>query len=123
MFRITFNLDWEWEMMDKEDLSKEELSAKENNFEKWVLDLMRTLATNPYSKVTFYRYRTARVLDAIFDADRDSMSPLEYILAIKADVNLDNHTVYEVYDGYQTFYIWCTDSLFRVGKTIEKEEW
>ena len=120
MLRITFDRHWEWKMMHEEKLSEEEISVKENNFEEWVLNLMRTLATNHYSKVTFHSYRTARVFDEMFDADRDSMRPLEYILAIKADVNPDNHTVYEVYNGCQTFYIWCTDGLFRVGKTIKK---
>jgi len=110
-------------MMRDEKLSEEELSAKKKEFEEWGLELMMALATNMYSKVTFYNYRTARVYDELFDADRDSMKPLEYILAIKADVCPDNHTVYEVYDGCQTFYIWCTDSMFRVGKTIKKERW
>ena len=123
MLRITFDRHWEWKMMHEEKLSEEELSVKESNFEEWVLNLMRTLATNHYSKVTFHSYRTARVFDEMFDADRDSMRPLEYILAIKADVNPDNHTVYEVYNGCQTFYIFCHDSLFRVGKTIRKEKW
>ncbi len=120
MLKITFNKSWERKMMREEQLSKEELSAKESNFEEWVLNLMRALATNHYSKVTFHPYRTARVFDEMFDADRDSMLPLEYMLAIKAGVNPDNHTVYEVYNGCQTFYIWCHDSLFRVGKTIDK---
>ena len=123
MLRITFNRSWERKMMREEQLSKEELFAKESNFEEWVLDLMGELATNHYSKVTFHHYRTARVFDEMFDADRDSMRPLEYMLAIKAGVNPDNHTVYEVYNGCQTFFIWCTDSLFRVGKTIKKESW
>ena len=81
---------------------------------------MRTLATSHCSKVTFYPYRTALVFDKMFEANRDSMSPLEYMLAIKAGVKPDNHTVYEVYDGRQTFYIFCHDGLFRVGKNIEK---
>lgn len=118
MLRITFNKRWEWKMMREEHLSEEELSVKENNFEEWVLNLMNALATNHYSKVTIHR--TSRVFDEIFDADRDSMSPLEYILAIKAGVNPDNHTVYEVYNGCQTFYIWCNDRLLRVGKTIKE---
>lgn len=122
MLRITFNEAWERKMMAEEQLSKEEVSAKENSFEEWVIELMRTLATNNYSKVTFYPYRTARVYDEMFDADRDSMRPLEYMLAIKAGVNPDNHTVYEVYNGCQKFYIWCTDSLFRVGKTLSKNK-
>ena len=121
MLKITFDKIWERKIMIKEQLSKEELSAKEKNFEKWILDLMRTLATNYYSKVKFYPYRTARVFSAMFDAERESMLPMEYLLAIKANVQPDNHTVYEVYDGCQTFYIWCTDNLFRVGKKIEKE--
>ncbi len=123
MLRITFDKCWECKMMREEHLSEEELSVKENNFEKWILNIMGALATNHYSKVTFHHYRTARVIDEIFDADRDSMCPLEYILAIKAGVNPDNHTVYEVYNGCQTFYIWCTDNLLRVGKTIVKESW
>ncbi len=123
MLKITFDKHWEWKMMREEHLSEEELSVKENNFEEWVLSLMGALDTNHYSKVTFHHYRTARVFDKMFDADRDSMRPLEYMLAIKAGVNPDNHTVYEVYNGCQTFYIWCTDSLFRVGKTIVKERW
>ena len=123
MLSITFDRHWEWRMMREEKISEEKLSAKENNFEKWVLDLMGALATNHYSKVTFYPYRTALVHDAMFDADRDSMRPLEYMLAIKAGVYPDNHTVYEVYNGCQTFYIFCHDSLFRVGKTIRKERW
>ena len=123
MLGITFDRHWEWKMMREEKLSEEELSVKENNFEEWVLNLMGALATNHYSKVTFYPYRTALVQDAMFDADRDSMRPLEYMLAIKAGVNPDNHTVYEVYNGCQTFYIFCRDSLFRVGKTIKKERW
>lgn len=109
--------------MRKEHLSEEELSIKEKDFEKWVLDIMGALATNHYSKVTFYPYRTALVFDEMFDADRNSMLPLEYMLAIKANVNPDNHTVYEVYNGCQTFYIFCHDRLFRVGKTIEKRSW
>ena len=123
MLRITFDKCWEWKMMREEHLSEEELSVKENNFEKWILNIMGALATYHYSKVTFHHYRTARVIDEIFDADRDSMCPLEYILAIKAGVNPDNHTVYEAYNGCQTFYIWCTDNLLRVGKTIVKESW
>ena len=124
MLRITFDKHWEWKMRrGEEHLSEEELSAKENSFEEWVLELMRSLAINNYSSVIFYHYRTARVFDEMFDADRDSMRPLEYMLAIKAGVYPDNHTVYEVYNGCQTFYIWCTDSTFRVGKTIEKGRW
>ena len=123
MLRITFDKHWERKMMRKENLSEEELSAKENSFEEWVLELMRALATNNYSRVTFYHYRTALVYDELFDADRDSMRPLEYMLAIKAGVNPNNHTTYEVYNGCQTFYIWCTDSTFRVGKNIKKEIW
>ena len=123
MLRITFDKHWERKMMREGKLSEEELSDKENGFEEWVLELMRALATNNYSRVTFYHYRTALVYDELFDADRDSMRPLEYMLAIKAGVNPDNHTVYEVYNGCQTFYIWCTDSTFRVGKTIKKERW
>lgn len=123
MFEITFNKYWEYQAMRMEHLSKEELSNKEKGFEKLVLDIMRALATNNYSRVTFYPYRTARVFDEMFDADRDSMCPLEYMLAIKAGVMPSNHTVYEVYNGCQTFYIFCSDSLFRIGKTIEKENW
>ena len=66
-------------MMSEEKISKEQLSTKDNNFEKWVLNLMRVLAINQYSKVTFHHYRTAQVFDEIFDADRDSMRPLEYM--------------------------------------------
>lgn len=123
MSGITFDNHWERKIMREEHLSKEELSVKENNVEEWALNLMGTLATNNYAKVTFHPYRTALVFDEMFDADRDSMRPLEYILAIKAGVHPDNHTVYEVYNGCQTFYIWCTDSLFRVGKSIKKEKW
>lgn len=119
MFEITFNKLWEY----RQHLSEEELSDKEKGFEKLVLDIMRELATNNYTKVTFYPYRTALVLDEIFDADRDSMCPLEYILAVKAGVNPDNHTVYELHKGCQTFYIFCSDQLFRIGKTIKKERW
>ena len=121
MLRITFNKPWEWKMMTEEQLSKEEVSAKENSFEEWVLELMRTLAINNYSKVKFYPYRTAKVSDVMFDAERESIRPLEYMLAIKAGVNPDNHTVYEVYNGCQTYYVWCTDNLLRVGKTIKLE--
>ena len=119
MLSIKFDRHWERKMMREEKLSEEELSVKENSFEECVLELMRALATNHYSEVTFHPYRTARVFDESFDADRESMRPLEYMLAIKAGVNPDNHTVYEVYDGCRTFYIWCHDSLFRVGKTID----
>ena len=123
MLKITFNRSWERKMMREENISKEELSDKESKFEEWVLNLMGALATNHYAKVTFHPYRTARVFDEMFDADRDSMRPLEYMLAIKAGVSPDNHTVYEVYNGCQTFYIWCHDSLLRVGKTIDKGRW
>lgn len=123
MLKITFDKCWERKMMCKKHLSQEDLSITENEFEEWVLNLMRTLASNSYSKVTFHHYRTARVFDEMFDADRQSMLPLEYILAVKAGVKPDNHTVYEVYDGCLTFYIWCTDSSLRVGKTIVKGSW
>lgn len=123
MFGITFDKHWERETMHREHLSEEELAVKEKDFEKWVFDIMSTLATNHYSKVTFYPYRTALVSDKMFDADRDSMLPLEYMLAIKADVKPDNHTVYEVYNAGQTFYIFCSDGLFRVGKTFKKIRW
>ncbi len=123
MFEITFDKRWEHEIMRKEHLSEEEISDKKKDFEKWALDIMKALATNNDSKVTFYPYRTALVFDKMFDADRNSMSPLEYMLAIKANAKPDNHTVYEVYAGRQTFYIFCSGNVFRVGKTIEKRKW
>ena len=121
MLRITFDKFWERKTMRKEQFSKEELFTKKDRLEEWIAKLMEALAINRYSKVTFHPYRTARVFDEIFDAERDSMRPLEYMLAIKAGVIPDNHTVYEVYDGCHTYYVWCTDSKFRVGKTIVKE--
>lgn len=123
MFNITFDRYWEFKVMEKEHLSKEALSDKEKNFENFVLDIMRELANNNFSRVTFYPYRTARVFDEMFDADRNSMRPLEYMLAIKAGVNPDNHTVYEVHYGSITFYIFCSDNLFRIGETINKKSW
>ena len=104
-------------------LSDEELSAKKKSCEEWVIDLMESLANNPKSKVTFYPYRTASVYDELFDLKRESMLPLEYMLAVKAGVRTDNHTTYEVYDGCSTFYVFCHDDLFRIGKTIEKKRW
>ena len=123
MLKIAFSEDWEWKMIDDENLSEEELSAKKQNLEEWILTVMAALATKHNSKVTFFPYRTASVFDTIFEATRDSMRPLEYMLAIKAGVNPENHTVYEVYDGCQTFYIFCHGNLVRVGKKIKKEEW
>lgn len=123
MLKITFEKQWECKIMREERLSEEALSAKESNFEEWVLNLMEELATNHYARVISYSYRTALVFDEMFDADRESMRPLEYILAIKAGVHPDNHTVYAVYNGGQTFYVWCTDSKVRVGKKIRKESW
>lgn len=100
----------------QEDLTEERIDER-------VLELMRALAENPYAKVKFYSYRTAFVYDPIFDAERESMLPLEYMLAIKAGVRPDNHTCYEVYNGCSTFYICCYDGLFRVGKTIDVHSW
>lgn len=123
MFGIKFDSYWESRVMSKEHISEEELSIKEKSFEEFVLETMRSLATSPtshWSEVKFYSYRKARVFDEMFDADRGSMLPLEYLLAIKAGVEPDNHTVYEVYNGRYTVYVWCTDGLCRVGKRIER---
>ena len=121
MFKSTSNKYWKNNEMER--ISKEKLSDKEKDFDEFVLKLMRALAENSYSKVTFYPYRTAMVFDKMFDADRDYMCPLEYMLAIKAGVSPDNHTVYEVYNGFNTFYIFCSDQLLSIGKTIQKERW
>lgn len=122
MLGITFCNPWKLKMMIEGSLSEKEVSDKESYFEEWVLEIMKALATNNYSKVKFYPYRTAKVSDVMFDAERESIRPLEYILAIKAGKKPDNHTVYEVYNGCQTYYVWCTDNLLRVGKTINKLE-
>ena len=106
--------------MMHEHLSEEELSIKEKSFEEWVVQLMGTLATNRYARVKFYPYRTAKSFDELFVAERDSMRPLEYILAIKAGVTPDNRSIYEVYNGSQTYYIFCRDDICLVGKAIIK---
>lgn len=121
MLGITFCNTWKLKMMIEGNLSEKEVSDKESYFEEWVLEIMKQLANNNNSRVKFYPYRTARVYDEMFDAERESIRPLEYMLAIKAGVNPDNHTVYEVYNGCQTYYVWCTDNLLRVGKTIKLE--
>ena len=120
MFGIKFDQYWERRFMAEKHISEEELSERKKDFEEFVLETMRSLATNHWSEVKFYSYRSARVFDEMFDADRDSMLPLEYMLAIKAGVEPDNHTVYEVYNGRYVVYVWCTDGLCRVGKTIQK---
>ena len=99
---------------------KEELSSREDEFKEWIFNTIDNLARNQYSYVKFYQYRTASVSskDVLFEADLNSMKPLESILAIKAGVHTDNHTVYEVYNGCKTVYVWCHDELFRVGTTI-----
>ena len=99
---------------------KEELSSKENDFKEWIFNTLEQLARNNYSYVKFYSYRTAEVSseDVLFEADRTSLLPLEYTLAIKARVHPGNHTVYEVYNGCRTFYVWCHDELFTIGTTI-----
>lgn len=116
---LKFNFDESWEYRH----NAEEVAMAKEKFEAMMADLMRKLSTNRYAKVTFYPYRTARVYDALFDADRNSIRELEYFLAVKSGVQPDNHTTYEVYDGCQKIYIWCHDNLFRVGKTIEKGSW
>ena len=98
----------------------EELSSTEKDFKEWILNTIENLARNHYAFVKFYQYRKAEVSsdDVLFEADGTSMKPLENILAIKAGVHPDNHTVYEVYNGCRTFYVWCHDGLFRVGTKI-----
>lgn len=118
MFEITFDESWKRKMMDEEQLSQEELSAKEKELEKWVRSFMGELTTPNYLRVEFHPYRTKSVSDEIFDADRESMFPLEYMLAIKAGVNPFNHTCYEVEFGREKIYFMCQDNLFRVGRKI-----
>lgn len=118
MLEIKFDESWEHRIMRKEKLSKEELSEKEKDFKEFALEAMRSLANNMYSEVKFYSCRKARVSDGIFDAERKSMRPLEYMLAIKAGVCPDNHIVYEVHNDCDTFYVWCTDDVCRVGKKL-----
>lgn len=118
MFGINFNGMWESDIMREKNLSEEELSVKERGFEEWVLNVMREMATNNRLEVKFNSYRTARVYDALFDAERESMRPLEYMLAIKADARPDNHTVYEIRISSVDYYIWFHDDLCRIGKTI-----
>ena len=121
MIGIEFKKNWERNVMSKNNLTKEQLSAQEKEHEKWVLNLMRDMATNQYCTVKFYPYRQAQVYDRVFEATRDSMLPLEYMLAVKAGVRPDNHTVYEIlFAGCQTFYIWFTDDQCFVGKAIAK---
>ncbi len=121
MFGITFTKYWEWEY--KRYHSEEEFSAKKKYFEEWVLDLMSALTTNSYSKVTFYPNRNVIINGLMFDADRNSMLPLEYMLAIKAGVKPDNHTVYEVFDGCKRYGIKCHDGHFQVGTIIQEGTW
>ncbi len=121
MLGITFDRSWEMNQTHREGLTKEELSKKERDLENLMEETIYRLADNRYSKVTFYPYRTARVVDKVmFDADRDSCRLIESVLAIKAGAIPDNHTAYEVYNGCSTFYVWCHDGLFRVGKDIAK---
>lgn len=98
----------------------EETSSKEKDFREWILNTIDNLARNHYSYVKFYPYNTVAVSekDVIFEADRYSMLPMEYTLAIKAGVKPDNHTLYEVYNGCKTVYVWCHDGVFRVGSAI-----
>lgn len=117
---MRFTYDWEYDIMKRERLEEADLLKKETAYEKWIHSIMMKLTTDKDATVVFYPYRTARVGDSIFDLDRESATPIECILALKAAVTPDNHTAYAVNIEGEKIYFYCSDNLFRVGKKIEK---
>lgn len=123
MFRVDFDYHWQLKMLYTKKLSEEQLIKKEEELVRWIRNFMGFL-TNRNVQVKFYPYRSAFVYDEMFDADRESLKSLEYMLAIKAGVETDNHTCYKVWiDGGKTYYVLCHDNIIRIGETLHEQEW
>lgn len=79
--------------------------------------------TQNITAVHFYRYRTARVSNIIFDcqlvcgSDND-IAVFREILAEKAGRPIDNHTVYKVYYGEHYLYFQFSDWKMYVGFNV-----
>lgn len=73
------------------------------------------------NKVICYPQPSARVSGAFLNLNRYTSAgiSLEESLAILAGVKKDNHVVYAIVpekEGcYAPLYVWCTDSLIRIG--------
>ena len=120
MFIISFDADWQKRLLEDENISYDDLMLRQQKIEEWLDLFMETIATNPYCKVKFKSYNKDNyVYDKIFDAERTSISFFEYLLAVKANAIPDNYTVYEVFDGSKTYYVWCKDNLIRVGRKMK----
>lgn len=105
MFYI--NLTW---VLDEENMTEEEKVD-------FIVDQLKMC------NVVYYPYRSARVFNGI-DLPRKKFEVLEMALTETVG-RADNHVVYKI-ESYAAgdgnpIYIWCTDSLMRIGTTLKEE--
>ncbi|MBF0989736.1 MAG: hypothetical protein HXK70_02955 [Clostridiales bacterium] len=101
------------------------------NYEKTVLDLNLTLLkeiVKNSKEVQYFSYRTARVLDIIFDFEDyiklEGLREIEELLLGKVKKRKDNHYCFKVTtEEGNALYFMISDLDFLVGLGIIKENW
>lgn len=72
-------------------------------------------------KVKQYGCRTARVVQSLLILRRDECIEFENELALEANDQPDNHTVYELSRGENKLYIMFSDQNVLVGTSVEEK--
>lgn len=73
--------------------------------------------------VRFFPYRTARVADIVATYQGPCVKETETELALAADVQPDNHTVYGLTIEEKPYYLFFTDEKAYGGLTLVEGRW